>query len=205
MNYFIQHLKRGGLPTVLRLRALYRRLAMLTHPDAAGTSPEQFVRVQASYEEALSFLCDKKPEKTRMTLLDDRAEVLRNLYRYALKFNGIEAELIFAVLLSQLKLYRPEIYEEMKRYELLFRNTYSTWRNHLYTYDAHHMWISAVVEMARFLSDGWSGYRKLMEGYLEGLKEKAALLDESQSQVLIRLSDWLIEEATGPRVELIYE
>ena len=140
-----------------------------------------------------------------MKLLNDRTAVLGNVYRYALKFNGSEAEQIFSVLLTQMKVYRPEIYEEMRKYEILFRQTYSTWRNHAYTYDAHHMWISAVVEMARFLSDGWPGYRKLMEGYLAGLKEKVAFLHESQGQVLLRLSDWLVEEANGTRAELIYE
>ena len=75
---------------------------------------------------------------------------------------------LFSVLLEQTKAYRPEIHEVMLQYEIVFRNTYTNWRNHVYTYDAHHMWISAIVEMARFLSDGWSGYRKLMEKVFGG-------------------------------------
>ena len=178
---------------------------MLAHPDATRTSHESFVRLQISYEEALVLLSVKQSGRIQMSLPDDRVAVLKNLYRYALKFNGSETEQIFSALLQQTKSYRPEIHKELKEYELVFRGTYATWRNRVEIYDTHHDWISAIVELARFLSDGWSGYRKLMERYLEGVSKKSALLDERQKQVLLRLSKWLAEEADGPRAELIYE
>jgi hypothetical protein len=178
---------------------------MIVHPDAARASSESFVRLQISYEEALMLLSEKRSGRMQMSLLDDRVEVLKNLYRYALKFNGSETEQIFPVLLQQTKSYRPEVYKTLKEYETVFRGTYATWRNRVEIYDAHHDWIGAIVELARFLSDGWSGYRKLMERYLADVKEKAALIDERQQQVLLNLSKWLAEEADGPRAELIYE
>jgi hypothetical protein len=205
MNYLIRHLTTRGIPTVFRLRSLYRRLAILTHPDRARTSGDRFVGLQVAYREALSLLSDSQPEKTQVTLLEHRVAVLKSLYRYALKFNGRDAEETFSVLLEQTKAYRPEVYEDMLRYEIVFRNTYANWRNDVYTYDAHHAWISAIVEMARFLSDGWSGYRKLMNKYLAELNDKVAFLDERRGRTLLRLSKWLAEEAEGPRVELIYE
>jgi hypothetical protein len=211
----VSYLKRTGPATFDRLRRLYRGLAMKAHPDISRRSHDQFVRLQIAYEEALTVLSRKRSESINMTQHGDstpeqsqataRAAVLRSLYRYALKFNGREAEQVFSLLLQQSKRYRPETHEDLREYGSLFRNTYSTWRGDVTIYDAHGAWIAAIVELARYLSDGWSGYRNLMEQYIAELERKARSLEEHQETLLLRLAAWLTEEAHGPAVELIYE
>ena len=184
----------------------------MLHPDTTYGSHEKFIRLQEAYAKALGLIeADNENKKetgmktTRSTGIGLRENVLSNLYRYALKFNGVEAEQVFLILLKQLKDYRPATYQDLLRYQNLFRNTYAMWRNDANIYDAHNLWIAGIVELANYLSCGWPRYRTIFEAYLAELKTRVNLLEEGQKGILMSLADWLMQEVEGEFVQVIYE
>jgi hypothetical protein len=211
LNQLLDLLQAKGTPSVVRLKRLYRRLCKKTHPDLTRESQEKFVRLHQSYEEALQILSqgrleEKKPgQVAQPTGAALRGAVLRNLYRFALKFNGLETEQVFSALLEQVKLYRMETYHDLVVYQSIFLRTFDRWHDDGKIYYTHNLWIACIRELAFYYSFGLSRYRTLLEGYLRDLEKRVVNLDEAKRGNLLRLAGWLAEEAAGEKVQIIYE
>jgi len=217
VNELLGLLERNGPPTVQRLKRLYRRLTKKAHPDLTRESHEAFVRLHRSYEEALRLL--SQPAQPRQTAppgskagkrgqgpeIPLRLAVLKTLYRYALKFNGVETQGVFATLLELAKQYRSDVHADLLTYEKIFLQTYGAWRGDGTVYYAHGLWIACIRELAYYLSFGQARYLTLLKAYRKDLAKRSERLRADQGQNLRRLGQWLLEEAHGEKIQIVLE
>jgi hypothetical protein len=203
-------LQKKGTPTAERLKRLYRRLCREMHPDLSGKSHKPFVQLHEWYEDALHLLSESATENsknkgaTRHTVNSNRENVLKTLYRYALKFNGVQTQQVFSDLLEQVKEYRPAVYPVLLAYQTMFLRSFSSWQHIGEIYYTHALWIASIRELAYYLSFGQRRYRILLERYIQDLKGRAAKIDEEKRDTLPRLGSWLIEEADGNKIQIIF-
>lgn len=205
MNELVDLLRSKGPPSVSRLKRLYRQLSKRTHPDLTRESHEAFLTLKRSYEEALALLGDAAHRRRPAARAATRPEVLRSLYLYALKFNGAEAEGVFAALLEQTRGYRPAVHSALRQYQAAFRQTYPRWQNEGKVFYAHALWLACIRELAWYLSYGAERYLTLLQAYCGDLSERTEKLEPQQKEVLRSLSGWLLQEAKGGKLQIIEE
>jgi hypothetical protein len=205
VNRLLAALDRNNQLSVETLKRLYRGLAVRVHPDAPRGSAEEFVKLQAEYEEALAYLfgCQPKAVSRRPRPTSPREAFLRALYLYALMYGRKNWRSRLPALIKLAAAYDEELGVLFKGYRDLFLGIFDGIDYLTSLRHTHRLFLATVRALAWFYETGSAWDRRVLTSFLDDLSRTAGGLRGELGEVVLELCRMIRVEADRPAVSLV--
>jgi hypothetical protein len=205
VNRLLAALEKTGTLTIGSLRSLYRRQAVLCHPDAPTGSEAAFVRLQAEYDEALRRLLSRQPARPgpRPRTESPREAFLRALYLYSVGYGGRGWQARVTPLIALAAAYDTRLGRLFAEYRDMLLKELAGGAQRTFLLRTHEMLLDSIKTLAWYYETGQAHNRSLLRSYLDGLSQRAGGFPEGIAGVIQGMCRFLRREAAGAPVSLV--